>query len=275
MKTLKDPRGRELLSDRALAGLSAEEREELTRLLSAEGLADDESFDVAAAALDLATAPAGTGSMPAALAARLESDGRRFLAEAPKVGRSPAASRPQASTTAAGSQVVVMPLGEATAPRRDWTRWAGWLAAAAAVAVVVGQQRKEGAGATATATGPTIAAGTPAPSSLTPPVRTLPGVPANDPRAGRASATLAWSDGTGHGELRVGGLPAGSYEVWIEDAARGERYRLAAGAFVAREGVEAVVPVGAAIPALEPSRLLVTAPTRGQEMTPLLVVALR
>jgi hypothetical protein len=268
MKTLKSARGRELLGDRALSGLTADEREELARLLSEEGLEQDESFDLAAAALDLAVAPAADEPLPAALAARMEPAGRRFVAESAAESRAAPAARAAASTTAAGAQVVVMPLPDATAPRRDWTRWGGWIAAAAVVALVVGKNLQTPAGQASAGAGHEVA------SSLAPPLRTVVGVAAADPRAAGASAELLWSDATAHGELRVKGLSPGDYEVWIEDGARGDRYRLAAGAFTVVSGSEAVVAVTPAITPRHATRLLVTSSTEGHDLQPLLVVAL-
>ncbi len=275
MKTLKSRRGLELLSDRALSGLSAAEREELAQLLQAEGLDDDESLDRAAAAVDLAIGGVGPGEepLPRELAARLEAAGRQAMsggsALAParastpsSAGRSGAGAHPatlrsssKSSTTAAGAQVVVMPLPDATT-KRDWTRWTGWMAAAAAVSLVLGQSLRRSSPPAHEGEGVKL----PPVAALAAPVRLLTASAGTDPRAAHATGELSWSDASGRGELRAFGLPAGAYEVWIEDAARGDRYRLAAGAFPAREGVPAAVAVGTSIPAVRPGRLLVTTP---------------
>jgi hypothetical protein len=275
MKQLKSARGRELLIDRALSVLTPAEHEELASLLAQEGLEQDDSFDLAAAALDLATAPSVDDALPAALAAQLERDGRRVIAdETRSPAAAPRSARAGGSTTAAGAQVVVMPLREAAAPARDWTRWAGWIAAAAALVLVIGKSADKPASPPAGAAGQAATTTTSSSSSLAPPLRTVAGVAANDPRAAGASAELSWSDSTGRGELKVRGLAPGDYEVWVEDGARGDRYRLAAGAFTVHGGADSVVPVTPAIRPLRATRLLVTTTTEGHEPQPMVVVVL-
>jgi hypothetical protein len=87
-----------------------------------------------------------------------------------------------------------------------------------------------------------------------------------DSRATGARAELSWSDATGRGELRVVGLPAGSYEVWIEDAARTDGNRLAAGTLVSRGNGEAVATVAPPILAAKPARAILTAPSSASEL---------
>jgi hypothetical protein len=274
MKTLKSARGRELLIDRALSGLTPGEREELASLLAQEGLEGDDSFDLAAAALDLATAAPPDEPLPAALAAQVEREGRRLVADPTRPSAAPPrSSRANGSTTAAGAQVVVMPMRDATGPARDWTRWAGWIAAAAALALVVGKSLATPAPQPSAEAARAGASSAPS-SVLTPPLRTVAGVAAADPRAAGASAELSWSDSDRRGELRVRGLSPGDYELWLEDAARGDRYRLAAGSFTARGGAESVLPVAPAIKPVRPARLLVTTPTEDHEPQPLVIVTL-
>jgi hypothetical protein len=257
MTAEKRRRIRELQSDRALDALTRAERDELARLLAETSTADDAKFDLAAAALDLAASPPSRDPMPAALAAKIERAAKLVVVERPKLERAQ-------STTAAGSQVVVMPLGDSSSPERDWTRWGGWLAAAAVVCLFVGQ-RMRGDGVVTPARTATAAPSVSGASRSIPIVATA---------GSLASGELAWDDATGRGELRVHGLPAGDYELWIEDGARGAGLLLAGGSFTAAAGGDVVVPVAPAIVAKRPTRLLVSAPTAGRAMAAVVVVDL-
>lgn len=69
----------ELLADRALEGLDAQQAAELRELLDVSGTAEDDSYDVVAAAAAVGMFPAGERSsqqMPASLRAKLESQAR-------------------------------------------------------------------------------------------------------------------------------------------------------------------------------------------------------
>lgn len=110
----RNPRVEELLMKRALYGLDAAETEEL-RTLGEEG---DTTFDLAAAATDLATIK--QEPLPPALAAK--------IVAAALVGRD-------------GHPVVplgVVPSSAAPAWKRSRATWAGWLAAAACLLVAIG-----------------------------------------------------------------------------------------------------------------------------------------
>ena len=96
----------DLLSDRALEGLAADELVELSALM---GGANDESFDRAAAAVALATIDADE-PLPSHLAAKIEADAMRVL-PVTLGGKTPSLVR--------------------ASPRRDVVRFAGWVAAAA------------------------------------------------------------------------------------------------------------------------------------------------
>ena len=74
-----NPRLHELLADRALEGLDAQQQAELRELLDVAGIADDESYDVVAAAAAVGMFPAGE-QLPAALRAKLESQARVITA---------------------------------------------------------------------------------------------------------------------------------------------------------------------------------------------------
>ena len=81
----------ELLADRALVGLSDEEIAELREL----GAADDDTFELAAAAVDLATL--SVSAMPAGMAERI-------------ADRAMAARQPRIPTTIAGWSMPGMPI---------------------------------------------------------------------------------------------------------------------------------------------------------------------
>ena len=252
MTAEKKRRIRELQSDRALDALTRAERDELARLLTETSTADDATFDLAAAAVDLAASPPSRDPMPAALAAKIERAAKLVVVERPKLERAQ-------STTAAGSQVVVMPVADSRSPERDWTRWGGWLAAAAVACVFVGQSVRASR------------AVVPATTASGPASRVIAIAPAG---ASPVSGELSWSDAASRGELRLHNLPAGNYEVWIEDGARGERYLLAAGAFTAAEGVDSLAKVAPAIAPSHAVKMFVAPPAGGGAMVPVVTVGM-
>jgi hypothetical protein len=248
----------ELLIEEALNGLSPEERVEIDSLLAG---ADDRSFERAAAAVDVAMF-ARAESLPTHLAAKVEAD---------------ALSRSAGQTTrASGAQVSAMP-----APRRgDWTRWAGWMAAAASFAV---------AGA-AWLTRP----GPPAPIAIVVPPAPSPAVSVEepppkasvdelrqevlaardvvrvdwtatkDPAAHDAVGDVVWSESLQRGFMRFRGLaindPAHSqYQLWIFDPTQDEKTPIDGGVFDVRSANEdLIVPIDPKLHVTRPTLFAVT-----------------
>ncbi len=221
----------ELLVDQALEGLTPEERVELDQLLAGE---EDLSFERAAAAVDVATM-AHAEALPSHLAAKIEADALRSL-------RGPSEAAP-------GARVIAWP-----APgRRDFTRWAGWVAAAASFALAAGAwlTRPRPPGAIAVVAPPAVSAV--ASVEAPPPRPTLAQLrdevarsqdavrvewtATKDPAARDATGDVVWSESLHRGFMRFRGLAPNDptraqYQLWIlrsqsgrKDSHRRRRFR--------------------------------------------------
>lgn len=132
---------RDLQADRALVGLSAAEEAELQLLQEELGVAPDESLEMAAAALDLALAPA-RHPMPVTLHNRVLASAEAFAADQ-RFGREDGAHELTLVGLPGGLSGGRLrrhgggrggELGAAMGHRRrDWKAWGGWVAAAAAL----------------------------------------------------------------------------------------------------------------------------------------------
>jgi len=237
----KDERLDELLVKGATTGLTKSEANEVV----VRGGAYDDSYALAAAALDLATLR--VEAMPAEVEARLFS-------------RLDALSLPSATPPASGE---VAARGQARALRRDWVRWTGWLAAAAMLALLLGTWLKGGASllphATASAAeerGRLLASAKDA--------RVLPWTTTKDVAAEHASGDVVWSQSEQKGFLRFRGLAANDrtkaqYQLWIFD--KTQDYPVDGGVFDATpnaEGGEIVVPIHSKLPVGAPTLFAVT-----------------
>jgi anti-sigma-K factor RskA len=223
----KDDRLEELLIRRALGGLSAAEANEVV----VRGGAYDQSYDVAAAALDLATLR--VEAMPASLEARL-------LAQAETGTLSPASGRD------------ARPASVRSLSPRQWGRWTGWLAAAAVVALAAYGWR----------TGRLVVSSSPSSvAAKTPPdpteeraalvasakdAKVLPWSTTKDAAAEHASGDVIWSQSAQAGFMRFRGLAANDknktqYQLWIFD--KTQDYPVDGGVFDAPANGEVVVPI--------------------------------
>ncbi len=198
-------RGREaeLRADLALGELDPADRAELDAFARER---EDESFELAAAATALAFGLRPTTPLPEHLAKKIIAGADAYLeASAPRAQ----ASRNAKSTTAAGAQVIVMPVAsEEPRARVDYVRWGGWVAAAACLVIAAMQTvapRGAAGGAPSGTTRVALTAGT-------------------DPSGVGASGELAWSASDQRGTLRVRGLspsaPGEEYEAWIVGSTR-------------------------------------------------------
>lgn len=245
----------ELLLDRATEGLASETEAELERLLAEHPDLDDDGYELAAAAVELAAAEPGGEAMPEALRSRLESEGRRFVEDRPgRVARFPTPS----------SQTTSEP---ADAPRRSTSR-TGWWAAAACLALAA-----IGWWLALQPSGPTSAV--PDPEVITYELPAEIGTPSEqrlallesgvdvvrwswtsteDPLGQGASGDVVWSPESQTGFMRFDRLAANDpqdaqYQLWIFDAVRDERYPVDGGVFDVPPGRdEVVVPIRAKLP---------------------------
>jgi hypothetical protein len=238
-------RQHELLADRALDGLPEEEAHELEAL----GGADDESYDLAAAAAALAElGRTGDGqALPAALA-------ERVVAMAPG----------PASRAAPG------PATERHRPRRDRGRAMAWAAAAAAAVLAVFGwfrpprivERTRVVEVEVPPRVPTPAEARAALLASATDVTTISWTATKDAAARGASGDVVWSESRQLGFLRIRGLlpndPAlAQYQLWIFDGQRDAAHPVDGGVFDVR-GADVVIPIHSAIRVFEPKLFAVT-----------------
>jgi hypothetical protein len=223
----------ELLADRALEGLSAEQEAELERLLLWHPEVNPLALDLAAAALHRASSEPLLPTPPG-LVERIERQARgETSAEAPV----PSTPRPKRRRLLAA------------------VAWSGWAVAAAALLAALSPWRPVD----------------PSPSVLrqrllgeggTMLVQATPGT---EPGAG---GDVAWHGGKQEGYLRLVGLPANDprrlqYQLWIFDAGRDARFPVDGGVFDVPPGREVVVPIRAKLPVNEPTLFAVTSEAPG------------
>jgi len=229
-------RKHELLADRALAGLTEAEARELMEL----GGADDESFELAAAAAALAELErAGElRPLPAALKEKVLHGARPSTSGRDAPLRSGRAEPPLSD--------VPNP-GRAHRPRWDRGRSLAWIVAAAAMVLAVfGWLRPFGPGAP-----PEPAQARAELLEKAPDVRTIPWQATPDPAAKGAEGDVVWSASRQQGYMRIRGLAANDpkavqYQLWIFDGTRDQRYPVDGGVFDVTGG-EVVVPIHAKI----------------------------
>jgi len=228
----------ELLADRALHGLDEAEARELARL----GGAGDDSFDLAAAAADLATLGGGE-PLPEAVADRVLAGAR-----------------------AGAGSASAAPSGR----RRDLGRAAGWVAAAAAAVLAVfawtrPPQVLEKVVRVEVPVAPRLPTPAEARAELlasAPDARTIAWSATKDPDARGAAGDVVWSPSRQQGYLRIRGLAANDptlaqYQLWIFDARRDQAHPVDGGVFDVRDG-EVVIPIRAAVRVFQPTLFAVT-----------------
>jgi Anti-sigma-K factor rskA len=264
--TSRRDRLHELLADRALVGLDANETAELDALLKEFPNEDADAFDRAAAATMLVHM-GKIEPMPQLLVARIE-------AQTPK-------NKPiGASVRIAPTPVVsasVTPIGS----RRDPFRLVGWLAAAACFAVAAyswfGRPPEVKIvqvvpSASTVSPGPT-ASTTPPPNATLADLRTalaadplatkIPWSPTKDPGAAGASGDVVFSVAKQTGFMRFHGLAANDpkqhqYQLWIFDKAKDQKYPVDGGVFDVRPDPDGTT--GDVIVQIQP-KIRVTDPT--------------
>jgi len=224
----------ELLADRALVGLSDEEIAELREL----GAADDDTFELAAAAVDLATL--SVEAMPAGMAERI-------------ADRAMAARQPRIPTTIAGWSMPGMPIAApappvpapvvpiASARKRSVVPWiiSGMAVAAAAIVLLVVRPSGEPARLDPTADrSELLATGASKISWIA--TKEAPGT----------SGDVVWSESAQRGYMRFVGLAPNDpkktqYQLWIFDKTRDKAFPVDGGVFDVSSTGEIIVPITA------------------------------
>jgi hypothetical protein len=202
----------ELLADRSTQGLSLDDERELDRLLTDAGDVDDEAFDRAAAAADLALGPQRFEPMPAELREKIA---------ASRMATLQASERPVLRSVPADSGRGA--LRPASAQRPPFVLWSGWVAAIAASLIAL------------FATRPAPEAPIAKPRSI---VEEVAGAkdalkvawkPMDDPDGKLVRGDVMWSNAMQKGFVRLAGLPRNDpakrqYQLWIFCKTRDDRY---------------------------------------------------
>jgi hypothetical protein len=242
----------ELLAARALEGLSPEDASALLRLRAA----GDDGFDLAAAALALATIPAEP--LPEGLAAKV-------LAAAP--GASVARAAGPIGVAGGGEPAPARP--PAPPPRRDLFRLGGWAVAAACLAIAWAAWQRppqvlesERLVLQPPPPEPPPAARREALLREAADARTVAWTATKDAAAQGASGDVVWSGARQAGFMRIRGLQRNDraraqYQLWIFDAARDAAHPVDGGVFDVT-GDEVVVPIHAAVAVDRPTLFAVT-----------------
>lgn len=233
MTRSQDPRTHDLLADRALHGLDDAEAREL-RELGADG---DTTYDLAAAAIDLATLP--IEPMPAGLAERV------LAAPDPRTRAGRVVPAPQ----------LAAPTGARPARRRPAI---SGLAAVATLLVVAGAWWLLRGRA---APGPTPARGRA--ELLASAADTTRLDWHATPEAASASGDVVWSPSAQRGYMRFVGLPPNDpartqYQLWIFDRRRDQAFPVDGGVFDVTSTGEVIVPITAKLRVDDASLFAVT-----------------
>jgi hypothetical protein len=260
----------ELLGDRALEGLDANEQAELRKLLEEEGVNDDVGYELAAASLDLATL-GNLEAPPRALIEKLHADAERHFAVKP-------AARDATGVTALASR-----------KRSKFGTVAPWALAAAFLLLAVGGWWRElseraGRGVSPVNVNTAGTALVPCPStsgSATPheksaverreellaeaeDVQTLKFAATKDPGGEGASGDVVWSSTRQVGFMRFHGLrpndrALSQYQLWIFDADRDDKYPVDGGVFdIDATTGDVVVPITPKVYAARPKLFAIT-----------------
>ncbi len=233
MKThvLMHPRAEELLVERAIRPLTDAEAQELAAL----GVADDESLDLAAAALMVATTR--YEAMPDEVMERLAEP---TVVAPPMVITTLAGVMPPRPITTSPPPAEVIPI-----TRRKRRISVAWFAAAASIAIAIG------AGLYARSVANSERADAPTRAELLADgATTLAWTATADAAAHGASGDVVWSAAQQRGYMRFVGLApndrkAWQYQLWIFDRARDQAYPIDGGVFDVTSAGEVIVPITA------------------------------
>ncbi|MEM7350866.1 MAG: anti-sigma factor [Acidobacteriota bacterium] len=256
MTAVSEQRVYDLLIDRATVGLGAADGRELDALLERYPEVDAESFELAAAAIDLAYSVPDE-PLPAALQQQVRLQAEEYFAT-PPTAESPVA---EVVDLAEQRSAEARPSGETT-------RWFGWLAAAAVLAVALVSQNMQRSATEADS--PFVQAAPKTASERRDALLAQGGelirldwTATEDPAAQVASGDVVWSPANQTGFMRFVGLPVNDpsveqYQLWIFDAEQDDRFPVDGGVFdVAADG-EVVVPIVAKLRVVQPTLFAIT-----------------
>lgn len=243
----------ELLAVRATEGLSSVQADRLQEMLDAQGLADTDDFDLAAAAaanafgLEHASA---VDSVPALLKARLRRDANQFFGQ---------------------SQDSIARLPRPVRHRGYW----GWAAAAALAAILLATNVLR------VDTSTDFAADRDVLIADVEGTAVIPWQTPDDPEFAGVSGNVAWNDERQEGYMLLTGMPVNDpataqYQLWLVDTDR-YAYPVDGGVFdIPLDGSPVVIPIDAKLRVNEPTVFAITREQPGGVVVsegPLLVVA--
>ena len=252
----------DLLADRALCGLNDEETAELLELETRfPDLADDDSFDIAAAAFSL-NGIGETDELPASLRSRLLADAEKFSAG----GSTEAVSEAFNETAPAVSKI------QYEKPGFSFGQWLGWgVAAIACIALVFNvwltrysaqEQAKNNTPTTeATPSQPTAEEQL---NQLLASAKDAVKTNWTSPVEGEdLSGEVVWSDAEQKGYMTFKGLAPNdaskeSYQLWIFDETQDDKTPIDGGVFNVNKKGEVVVPIDAKLRVSHPKMFAVT-----------------
>ena len=256
----------ELLIQKATFGLSQEDLRELERLENEAGIREDDSFDIAAAAIGLVDLEIDE-QLPDHLQARIAASAEEFFANVPQSEHAPSAAVTNVLPREEEFQKMFM-----VEPRRSWN-WLGWaVAAAACVALAVNVWFTR-------MSPPEIVSNFPTPAAS--PVKLSPEeeyalLVASQPNMTKASwatgnmkdlkeigGDVVWSDEIQKGFMRLRGLPVNdkskeTYQLWIFDKTQDKATPIDGGTFDVEKGGEVIIPINAKLKAQGPELFAIT-----------------
>jgi hypothetical protein len=261
MKDLeKEERLLDLLSERAIFALDAEEQKELEGLLEIfPEWRDDDTFSLTAAAISLSALDTRE-EMPLSLRNKILEDSGRYFAEEKNI-------EPALTAIPGGRGNVI----EFKPKRSNWN-WMGWaVAAAACVALVISIWLRP------VPQGPDLAGGVPpvieekltmaqmrqrlmdTSADMTKGTWTSGGMPEIKDIGG----DVVWSDAKQAGYMRLTGLPANdgtkeTYQLWIFDETQDPKTPIDGGVFNVNANGEVIIPINAKLKAKNPSMFAIT-----------------
>lgn len=243
-----DERLLELLADRSLFELSAEEQAELRALLANSNI-DPDSFEATAALAAAAFTPASHEPLPAHLRQKITAAAPAHLAATRK-------STPLAST----SRTLATPANRTPTSRgARFRETLAWFAAAACLVLSLFTWSASHRATNLTASEARAALLREAPDATK-----LDWTATPDPTAKGATGNVVWSNAKQQGYLDFKGLAkndpkVNQYQLWIFDAKQDERYPIDGGVFdIDSTTGDVIIPINAKLHVVDPTMFAIT-----------------
>jgi anti-sigma-K factor RskA len=262
----------DLLAEKSILGLSSAEESELRELQAAYGMVDDNTFDLAVAAFDLAFGQRRPIEMPTNLRQRILAQAPRYLSS---VHIMPTPTEPDQALTSvsAESRSTVVPPRPSQSNRllsnpfnRRESVFVLVTVASIFIALFAWQRRTETSPPIVSAADQRTALLDTGPHDLVQ-AQWKPGADSQgqaDPIGAQVNGDVIWSDAQQQGFMRFAGLPVNDptieqYQLWIFDANRDTRYPVDGGVFdIDSNAEEIVIPIKASIHVAQATLFAVT-----------------